>query len=96
MQNGTYIAQWTRTGQPVEQLSDLGQAFTRFSQNGQRPGNETHTYHNYHGGYTMEVGAKLDHAVDDDLDDSRLTDGYPPAYPRPRPPAPHPQRRIVC
>jgi len=24
---------------------------------------------------TMEVGVKLDHAVDDDLDDPRLTDG---------------------
>jgi len=59
MQNGTYIAQWTRSGKPVEKLSDLGQAFTRFVQNGQRPGNETHSYRNYHGGYTLQFGAKL-------------------------------------
>ena len=59
MQNSTYVAQWTRTGKPVEKLSDLGQAYTRFVQNGQRPGKELHSYRNYRGGHTMQVGAKL-------------------------------------
>lgn len=59
MQNGTYIAQWTRTGKPVEKLTDLGQAYTHFVQNGQRPGNEWHVYHNYHGGYELGVGPKM-------------------------------------
>ena len=58
MQNGTYVAQWTRTGNPVEKLSDLGQAYTHFVQNGQRPGKEWHVYHNYHGGYELGVGPK--------------------------------------
>lgn len=58
-QNGTYVAQWSRTGKPVETLSDLGQAFTRFVQNGQRPGKETHTFANYHLGPTQTSGAKL-------------------------------------
>ena len=59
MQNGTYIAQWTRTGKPVAKLSDLGQAFTRFVQNGQRPGKETHIFRNYHLGSDQSMHAKL-------------------------------------
>ncbi len=59
MQNGTYVAQWTRTGKPIEKLRDLGQAFTRFVQNGQRPGKETHVFRNYHTGSDQSMGAKL-------------------------------------
>ena len=51
--NATYVAQWTRTGERVERLSDLGQAFTRFAQNGRRPG-EDNQYHNQQAGNTAD------------------------------------------
>ena len=50
MQNATYLAQWTRTGEPVETLNDLGQAYTRFIQNGRRPGVQGQAYRNHHRG----------------------------------------------
>jgi hypothetical protein len=37
LQGAGYVAQWTRTGKPVERLADLGQAFTKFVQNARRP-----------------------------------------------------------
>ena len=60
MQNGNYIAQWTRTGKPVEKLLDLGQAFTRFVQNGKRPGTDVRNlYQNHHHGGNFDIGPKL-------------------------------------
>ena len=60
MQNGNYIAQWTRTGKPVERLSDLGQAFSRFVQNGKRPGTDVRNlYRNHHHGGNFDIGLKL-------------------------------------
>jgi hypothetical protein len=56
MQNGTYLAQWTRTGDPVRRLNDLGQAFTHFTQNGRRPLQEQYIYHNHHGGGDLVTG----------------------------------------
>ena len=51
MQSGTYVAQWTRTGEPVEKINDLGQAFTHFTQNGRRPCQEKPLiYRNHHFG----------------------------------------------
>jgi hypothetical protein len=58
MQNGTVLAQWSRRGQPVERLADFGQAYTRFTQNGRRPGTG-HTYRNHQRGNVMAVGASL-------------------------------------
>ena len=58
MQNGNYIAQWTRTGQPVRTLSDLGQAFARFVQNRRRPGQPNY-YLNHHHGQPIGTSAKL-------------------------------------
>ena len=60
MQNGNYIAQWTRTGKPVERLLDLGQAFSRFVQNGKRPGTDVRNlYRNHHHGGDFDIGPKL-------------------------------------
>ena len=56
MQNGTFLAQWTRTGDPVEKLNDLGQAFTHFSQNGRRPCQDKYIYHNHHAGGDLVTG----------------------------------------
>ncbi len=58
MQNASYIAQWTRTGKPVETLSDLGQAFARFVQNRRRPGQPNY-YLNHHHGQPIGTSAKL-------------------------------------
>lgn len=57
MQNATYYAAWTRTGQPVERLDDLGVAFTRFIQNGRRPGERQYKYRNHFNGYTMVINS---------------------------------------
>jgi len=57
MYNATYLAQWTRTGQPVAKLDDLGQAYTRLSQNGRRPGQNEYRYRNHHRGKTMVLNA---------------------------------------
>jgi len=56
MQNATYLAQWSRTGKPVETLDDLGQAFTRFIMNRRRPGAEEYVYPNHHIGRTLTIG----------------------------------------
>ena len=53
MQNASYLAQWTRTGEPISQLADLGHAFTRFIQNDRRPGTGGYKYRNHLNGYTM-------------------------------------------
>ncbi len=58
MQNASYIAQWTRTGESVKTLSDLGQAFVRFVQNQRRPG-QTNRYLNHHHGQPIEISPKL-------------------------------------
>ncbi len=59
MQNATYVAQWTRTGEAVKQLRDLGQAFTRFIQNGRRPGQPSYKYRNHHRGETLVMNGCL-------------------------------------
>lgn len=53
MQNASYLAQWTRTGEPVTKLNDLGHAFTRFIQNARRPGTGNYRYRNHLNGNTM-------------------------------------------
>ena len=59
MQSATYLAQWSRTGRPVEKLSDLGQAFTRFTQNGRRPGDPQQVYRSHHRGHSFTIGKPL-------------------------------------
>jgi hypothetical protein len=59
MQNATYLAQWSRTGKPVETLDDLGQAFTRFIMNRRRPGAEEYVYPNHHVGRTFTIGKAM-------------------------------------
>ena len=38
LQGACYVAQWSRTGGVVEKLGDLGQAYTKYVQNGRLPG----------------------------------------------------------
>lgn len=59
LQNATYLAQWTRTGNRVLELRDLGQAFTRFTTNGKRPGDAEYHYHNHQRGGTFTIGPCL-------------------------------------
>jgi hypothetical protein len=47
LQGAGYVAHWTRTGNTVKGISDLGQAFTKFVQNGRRPGS-AHSLGNHH------------------------------------------------
>ncbi len=60
IQNGSFIAQWSRTGKAVKELKDLGQAFVRLSQNGRRPGRGVHQlYRNHYCGDPLETTSKL-------------------------------------
>lgn len=58
MQNGTYIAQWSRTDEPVTEMRNLGQAFTRFAQNGRRPGGHN-LYRNHQRGESIRTNKSL-------------------------------------
>jgi hypothetical protein len=58
MQSAAYLAHWTRTGEPVERIDDLGIAYTHFVQNGRRPG-EAHRYRNHHHGQVVDAGPAL-------------------------------------
>ena len=57
MQNATYYACWSRGEKPVQKLNDLGVAFSRFIQNGQRPGKTGYRYRNHLNGYTMMMNS---------------------------------------
>jgi hypothetical protein len=57
--NATYLAQWSRTGKPVERIADFGQAFTHFVQNGRRPGEAQHEYRHQHFGEPFRIGPSL-------------------------------------
>ncbi|MFH1742070.1 MAG: hypothetical protein ABIH23_23965, partial [bacterium] len=52
MQSAVYVAQWSRTGEPVSAVDDLGQAFTKFVQNGRRPLDSVSRHRNHHFGNT--------------------------------------------
>ena len=59
MQTAAWVAQWTRTGNPVAKLEEFGQAFTRFAQNGRRPGDDRIAYRNHFNGTTINIGKVL-------------------------------------
>ncbi len=60
LQGAGYVAHWARKGNPVEKLSDLGQAFTKFVQNGRRPGSvQPHSYENHHFGQPYKAWLNL-------------------------------------